>query len=464
MALQELLNPKAQSSAPWCNLYCNSINSNDAIVTGLKFGSTSTVPGYVLTAIDTKGDVAFMAVGGASGAGITNTDASIEVTPDANGVEIAATGDFTGKVIQTDTGGDILGGLETDVLTVTTNAILQTNFQYTNAPTMGYVLTSADGVGNVIWSAAGVGSTGPTGHTGAQGVTGPSSGPTGPTGPAGTGGTGPTGPSGGPTGPTGPSGTNGTPGVTGPTGAAGISPIFLVTTTEVLLANNYGNTILCQNTGNISIVLPACSAGVNKSIYFVFDSAPANPNPIVTLLSINPSTINGQPSSKFGGLEGVTLFSDGSNWIILNQSLVDCSMRLSLSSQISTSIGSAPVMWNTTSYKNFIGYNASTGVVTVLYPGKYQIYATALSSSQPLGQVRAQSLSINAGSTASFQNGTDIESGASVINGLSMTVSDTQVFASGATFSIIYNCTVNNGPGVNGSPYNYLDICRINNF
>ena len=140
-----------RSSAPWSNLFCNTINVN-----GMNFGGTGSTAGFLLGAVDNLGNIGLIPSEGSSGAGgVTNTDASIAVTETpSGGASVAATGNFTGKVISTNNGASITGGLTVDTESISTSLVMGSGmtWRYNNGATTGAVLTSSDAVGDVVWA------------------------------------------------------------------------------------------------------------------------------------------------------------------------------------------------------------------------------------------------------------------------------------------------------------------------
>lgn len=147
--------------------------------------------------------------------------------------------------------------------------------------------------------------------------------------------------------------------------------VRVVTTSTTLTSADFGKTIICKSASPLTLTLPAASAGTNNFIYIVADMSS---NAIVTVEAVS-GNINGQTSVLIGLYDSISVMTDGTNYLIVEQSLYPVTLQAYASSQQTLATNSATqIQFNTPTYDVGGSLNTSTYVVKPLWPGKYEIY------------------------------------------------------------------------------------------
>lgn len=236
--------------------------------------------------------------------------------------------------------------------------------------------------------------------------------------------------------------------------------VIVVGTTTTLTAAQLGSIIWCQNSGNITINLPpsASATAVDQGFEFVFD---CNPGTFVTISPHVGDTIYGVASSSyiFAIGEGVTLVTDTiGTWIPSSISLQPVNIKLALA--LSAIYSGTPILWDTTVSKTNMTYNAGTGVITPLFPGRYAINATVQGGSTVA--VYTMNLSVVT-TTDTPSSSVFLDSNANFTSNKSISIAANHAFQgiSASSFTVNYNSTI---AITSGTQNNYMSATRINNY
>lgn len=253
---------------------------------------------------------------------------------------------------------------------------------------------------------------------------------------------------------------NGTNPVWAPVPSAG-DVIRTITISTVLTSADFGTTILCENGGNITVTLPLGSSGTNKFIYFRINTGQQI---FVTINTQGGDSIAGVGTSiKFGLSESAEFMCQGTNtWLMTDFSLAQVNFQASLNGTYSTA-SATNIIWDTVLAQNNIVYNAGSGIITPIFPGRYETSVQFLAPTN--GSSYSQTLALAYPYFGTFFASNNYLSGSSSGNVIQLT--NTLFFngsgSGGHTIVAQYTSTTTLTVGGSSSS-NFISVKRISNY
>lgn len=251
--------------------------------------------------------------------------------------------------------------------------------------------------------------------------------------------------------------------------AAAPSPgtvVRTISTTTTLTSADFGSTILCEGNSSYTVTLPLASSGTNQFIYFVFDTGQQVFVNIVGQGSdyiIGPGPNN--PNYLFGTGEYLQMMSDGTTWLP-SAVLQPCDFTGGLTNSFSSTNSFQPVPFNLVSKNNMV-YDAVTGYVTPIYPGRYRI-TVQMTAPQNASQY-SQAVGVSVIGDKYYYAGNTPVTNASAINSITFTrefsFPGTGTAPGNGTFAPVYQSTLNlTLGGAGGDAINFMSIVRVSNY